>query len=140
MACRHGCREHIQGSPFAVAVGTRLLPPGLQLRDLGDGTAGTLTVRRGVHVLEARPHHFLDVVVKQGGILTVRGWGRRGHMNPGSQPADGGGGRLQLRVRGRLVIESGGSIDVSGCGYTGAWPVAPRRPRGGRPTHSARAG
>jgi hypothetical protein len=34
-----------------------------------------------------------------------------------------GGGRLELRARGRVCIEDGGMIDIGGCGYSGGYAV-----------------
>lgn len=106
--------EHISGSPFKIGVVAKSFPPGLRMADLGTGSDGTLIVTRTM-VLSEISRQYVDVIVKQGGTLTCQRWG--GDMQPGSSSIRGG--KLELRCRGRVVVERGGVIDVSGCGYQG---------------------
>jgi len=74
---------------------------------LGDGSDGDLRVRNRVVLAPDQLHQYRSVTVQRGGVLTTRGW-------------DGNaGGVLHLRVQGELVVEEGGTIDVSGLGYRG---------------------
>ncbi|KAJ5071533.1 bonus isoform c-related [Anaeramoeba ignava] len=54
---------------------------------------------------------FFKVVIKSGGVLTVKAWN-------GTD-----GGCIRLNIRDKLVIESGGKIDLTGLGYRGGEAV-----------------
>ena len=53
-------------------------------------------------------HRYDSVTVKRGGVLSVAAWDGRE-----------GGGALRLEVAGDIIVEEGGTIDVSGLGYRG---------------------
>ena len=71
----------------------------------GTGQLGDLVVAGAVTVPSGQVLQYRNVTVRLGGTLSVAGW-------DGSR-----GGELRLYVKGRLEVEAGGRIDLSGLGY-----------------------
>ena len=79
--------------------------------DVGTGLLGDLVVTERVQLVGDTYHHYSSITVKNGGVLTVKGWDGKT------------GGKLLLRVLGSVVVEKGGAIDATGLGYRGGEAV-----------------